>query len=103
MRLRSLPANGAQSFPKSSSHGLILFGGFVGRKVLELGHTYMLHQLGATRIDAFEANTRAFLKCLVVTQILYVDCTKSLLGDFAEYLRQSSKSYDWVGDIWAEV
>lgn len=77
------------------------FGGFAGKKVLELGplelgHSYMLHQLGAQRIDAVEANTRAFLKCLIVKEILAVDRVKLMLGDFVEYLRQTSESYDWV-------
>jgi len=78
-----------------------LFGGFSGRKVLELGplelgHSYMLHQLDAERIDAVEANTRAFLKCLIVKEILSADRVHLMLGDFVEYLRQTSESYDWV-------
>lgn len=77
------------------------FGGFADQKVLELGplelgHTFMLHKLGASRIDAIEANTRAFLKCLIVKEILSVDRVKLMLGDFVEYLRQTSESYDWV-------
>lgn len=78
-----------------------LFGGFSGQKVLELGplelgHSYMLHQLGAERIDAVEANTRALLKCLIVKEILSADRVHLMLGDFVEYLRQTSESYDWV-------
>lgn len=77
------------------------FGGFAGTKVLELGplelgHSYMLHQLEAERIDAVEANARAFLKCLIVKEILSVDRVHLMLGDFVEYLRETSESYDWI-------
>lgn len=78
-----------------------LFGGFAGKKVLELGplelgHSYMLHQLAAERIDAVEANSRAFLKCLIVKELLSADRVNLMLGDFVEYLRGTSESYDWV-------
>lgn len=78
-----------------------MFGGFADKKVLELGplelgHSYMLHQLGAERIDSIEANTRAFLKCLIVKEILSADRVHLMAGDFVEYLRDTSESYDWV-------
>ena len=78
-----------------------LFDGFAGKKILELGplelgHSYMLHQLKAERIDAVEANTRAFLKCHIVKEILSADRVHLMLGDFVEYLRATSESYDWV-------
>ncbi len=46
-------------------------GGFAGKSVLELGpmeggHTYMLSHGGASRVLAIEANSKAFLKCLLV-------------------------------------
>jgi hypothetical protein len=49
-------------------------GGFQNKTVLELGpleagHTYMLERLGAASILAIEANTRAFLKCLIVKEL----------------------------------
>lgn len=78
-----------------------LFDGFADKKVLELGplelgHSYMLHQLKAQRIDCIEANTRAYLKCLIVKELLSVDRVHLMLGDFVEHLRQTSESYDWV-------
>lgn len=78
-----------------------LFDGFAGKKVLELGplelgHSYMLQQLGAEHIDSVEANTRAFLKCLIVKEVLSANHVHLMLGDFVEYLRQTSESYDWV-------
>ena len=49
-------------------------GGAKGKNVLELGpleggHTYMFHQAGAESIIAIEANTRAYLKCLIAKEI----------------------------------
>lgn len=74
-------------------------GGFEAKKVLELGpleagHTYMMEQLGAASITAVEANSRAYLKCLIVKEILGLQRSKFLLGDAVEYLRQQSERFD---------
>src|SRR5262245_28634524 len=50
-------------------------GGVEGKTVLELGpleggHSAMLEALGAASILAIEANTRAFLRCLLVKELL---------------------------------
>ena len=50
-------------------------GKFLSKRVLELGplegaHTYMLQQLGAKEIISIESNKRAFLKCLIIKNIL---------------------------------
>src|SRR6187549_1828057 len=55
--------------------GLGRLGGIDGGNVLELGpleagHTYMLERAGAASVVAVEANTRAYLKCLIVKEIL---------------------------------
>jgi hypothetical protein len=76
-----------------------LLGGFGGYKVLELGpleggHTYMLEKRGAESILAIEANTRAFLKCLVVKEVLRLTRSRFLLGDFVAYLRDNEERYD---------
>ena len=68
-------------------------GGVVGRRVLELGpleagHTWMLEQRGAAEIVAIEANRRAFLKCLVVKEVLGMVRARFLLGDFVAFLRE---------------
>jgi SAM-dependent methyltransferase len=60
---------------------------------LEAGHTYMLHQAGA-HVVAIESNTRAYLKCLVVKELLAMNGCQFLLGDFAPYLETSTEHFD---------
>ncbi len=74
-------------------------GGVAGKKVLELGpleggHSYMLEKAGALEITAIEANSRAFLKCLVVKELLGLRRCSFLCGDFMEYLRQAGPAFD---------
>jgi len=74
-------------------------GGFNGQRILELGpleagHTYMLESLGAESILAIEANTRAYLKCLVVKEILGLNRSRFVLGDFISFLRQNEAPFD---------
>lgn len=76
-------------------------GGVEGKSILELGplegaHTYMLEQAGARSITAIEANSRAFLKCLVVKEVLGLQRAKFLLGDFEEYLRNPPERFDAI-------
>jgi Protein of unknown function (DUF1698) len=71
----------------------------VGRSVLELGpleggHSHMLERLGAERIVAVEGNRKAFLKCLVVKEVLGLRRVEFLYGDLVEYLRQTQDSFD---------
>lgn len=70
-----------------------------GRTVLELGpleggHSYMLHEGGARRIVAVEANRRAYLKCLIVKDVFGLDRVEFLCGDLVEYLRGSDERFD---------
>ena len=60
---------------------------------LEAGHTYMLHQAGA-EVVAIESNTRAYLKCLVVKELLDMSGCHFLLGDFAPYLETCTDHFD---------
>ncbi len=81
--------------------GLAELGGIDGQDVLELGpleagHSYMLEQAGAATVTAIEANTRAYLKCLIVKEILGLKRTRFLCGDFMEYLRHDPPRYDFV-------
>jgi hypothetical protein len=81
--------------------GLQQLGGVDGQHVLELGpleggHSWMLERAGAAAITAVEANTRAYLKCLVVKELLGLTRTRFLCGDFLEYLRQGTPHYDFV-------
>jgi len=62
---------------------------------LEGGHTYMLHEAGA-KVVAIEARAHAFLKCLVVKEILNLNRAHFLLGDFRAYLKSTFDRYDMV-------
>ncbi len=73
--------------------GVDLLGGVQGQRVLELGplegaHTYMLDRLGAAEVVAVEANTRAYLKCLVTKELLNITSAKFLCGDAVRYLER---------------
>jgi len=74
-------------------------GGFAGASIIELGpleaaHTTMMERMGARRIIAIEANTRAFLKCLCVKEIFALSRCEFQLGDFVEFLRESPPAFD---------
>lgn len=72
---------------------------FFGQQVLELGpleagHTYMARQYGARRVVAIEANTRAYMKCLIVKELFGLDRVEFRLGDFNEYLKVTDEKFD---------
>ena len=74
------------------------FGGVSGRSVLELGpleggHTYSLLAAGA-RVTAIEAQTRAYLKCLIAKELLDMRGARFRLGDFMAYLRGNPEHVD---------
>jgi SAM-dependent methyltransferase len=73
-------------------------GGVDGFRILELGpleagHTAMLHDAGAS-VVAIESNTRAFLKCLVVKELLDLKQAQFLLGDFVPYLEHTTERFE---------
>ena len=75
-------------------------GRFDGKDILELGpleagHTYSLEQLGAN-VTAVEANCEAYLKCLLVKELLELKRVKFLLGDFSGFLQQADKPFDII-------
>jgi SAM-dependent methyltransferase len=75
-------------------------GRFDGCKILELGplegaHSYQLEQLGADPVIAVEANTDAFLKCLIVKEMLQLK-TRFLCGDVLACLQGANGSFDMV-------
>ena len=81
-------------------------GGVDGAHVLELGpmeggHTWMLHEAGAASITSVEANTRLFLKCLIVRDLLKMDRARFLCGNFVEYLRTTGRTFDvcWASGV----
>lgn len=74
-------------------------GGVADKSVLELGpleggHSWMCERAGAASVLAVEANSRAYLKCLVTSEILALERTRFLLGDFVEFLKQTDKVFD---------
>jgi hypothetical protein len=74
-------------------------GGVQGKNILELGpleggHTYMLEAAGAASIVAIEANSHAYLRCLIVKEILGLRDARFLCGDFVEHLRGTTQRYD---------
>ena len=76
-------------------------GSVTGMKILEIGpleaaHTYLLERLGASSIIAVESNVEAWLKCLIVKNLLNLDKSKFVVGDAAKYLEQSSDNFDIV-------
>ena len=79
--------------------GVSQLGGVEGKTVIELGpleagHTYMLDHFGAAEIVSIEANTRAYLKCLIVKELLELKRARFLCGDFVEYLRTNERKFD---------
>ncbi|KQC11275.1 MAG: hypothetical protein APR54_02840 [Candidatus Cloacimonas sp. SDB] len=80
---------------------VLQFGGVNGKTILELGpleggHTYMLECLDAASILSIESNTRAYLKCLVVKEILGLKRAHFMCGDFVEYLKNTNNKFDVV-------
>ena len=75
-------------------------GRFDGMDILELGpleagHTYSLEQRGAN-VTSVEANCEAYLKCLLVKELLELKRVKFLLGDFSGFLQQTDKPFDII-------
>jgi hypothetical protein len=80
---------------------LSVLGDVSGQSALELGpleggHSYMLERAGFASILSIEANPRAYLKCLIVKEIVELKKTRFLCGDFLEYLRDSPAQVDAV-------
>jgi hypothetical protein len=70
-------------------------------EILELGplegaHTYMLDQTEARSILAIEANTRAYLKCLITKEVTKMSKSSFLCGDFCKYLERCDRHFDLV-------
>ena len=75
-------------------------GGFRRKNILELGplegaHTFMMSLRGAANITAIEANTRAFMKCLIVKNFLDFRAD-FMLGDFEKFIAERKRRYDFV-------
>lgn len=77
--------------------GVEALGGVKGLRVLEIGpleggHTYMLDRLGAAEVVAVEANSRAYLKCLVAKELLDIPSARFLYGDGIAYMQRQINS-----------
>jgi hypothetical protein len=75
-------------------------GGFKGMKILELGpleagHSYIMSKLGAEHVLAVEANTRLYLKCLIVKQLYKLDRCDFVHGDFVRYMQETPQAFDF--------
>ena len=76
-------------------------GSLEGMTILEIGplegaHTYKLEQLGASSITARKSNIEAWLKCLVVKEMLNLKKSHFLLGDALTYLENTRTRFDVV-------
>jgi hypothetical protein len=74
---------------------------FEGMSVLELGpleaaHTFQLEQLGAERILAIEANSEAYLKCLIMKEVFALKRSTFMLGDFSPYLAETRERFGLI-------
>jgi hypothetical protein len=61
---------------------------------LEAGHSFMLQHGGARSVLAIEGNQRCYLKCLVMKEIADLHAVHFELGNFIEFLRQTSHRFD---------
>jgi hypothetical protein len=80
---------------------LAQFGDVRGKSILELGpleggHSYMLESAGFGSILGIEANTRAYLKCLITKEIAGLSRTRFVCGDFVKFLKASPPHFDAV-------
>ncbi len=74
-------------------------GSVKGMRVLELGpleggHSYMLDRAGAGEVFAIEGNTGAFLRCLVLKELLGMPSVRFSCGDFIAYLQDTRERFD---------
>lgn len=81
-------------------------GGVSGLRCLELGpldggHSYMLERAGASQIIGVEANKDAYLKCLIVKELLGLQRCRFLCGDAIGYLQETEDRFDacWCAGI----
>ena len=63
---------------------------------LEGGHAYQFEKMGVAEIIGIESNVEAFLKCLIVKNLIGLQKARFLLGDFVEFLKQDTNRYDFI-------
>ena len=74
---------------------------FSGLHVLEIGpleaaHTYRLEQMGAASVTCIEASVEAWLKCLVVKEVLGLSRSSFHLGNISGFLAENQRCFDLV-------
>ena len=99
--LVSLPGSAGLFEDPRIAWAIETMGGVAGKSLLELGpleggHSYMLQNAGVKSVIAIEANTRAFLKCLLAKEIFKLDRVEFRLGDFVSYLQTCDDRFDAV-------
>lgn len=99
MNLTTTPGYGALFEDTRIDWAELMLGDFSNKNCLELGpleggHSYMLQKKGAFKISAIEANSRAYLKCLCMKEILNSDKVEFKYGDFMAYFEDSDERYD---------
>jgi len=62
----------------------------------EAGHTSILHEAGAKSILAIEANIIAFMKCLVVKEVLNLNKAEFRLGNFEKFIDDNDHEFDLI-------
>jgi hypothetical protein len=104
--LRDVRAGEAELFEDSRIHWAFeRLGGIAGPTVLDLGpleggYSYMAQQVGAAKVIGIEANSYAFLKCLVTKELLGLDRCSFLCGEVTAYLRTHDEPVDWTTRGW---
>lgn len=83
----------------------VIPGGIRGKSILELGpfegyHTAMFQEFGARSVTSVEASRTAYLKCLVVKQVMGLDA-EILYGDVPAFLAALHEDFDvvWASGI----
>jgi hypothetical protein len=91
--------------PRVSWVESLLSGGLQGMSVLELGpfeayQTALLERAGVTSVIAVEGSQTAFLKCLIVKELLGLKA-QFLYGDMQRFLDQEDRQFDivWASGI----
>jgi hypothetical protein len=76
-------------------------GSFQDKAVLEIGpleggHSWMMANLGAASVTAVEASSHAFLRCLLLKELLGLERVRFLYGDCVQYLKGSERRFDVI-------
>jgi len=91
----------ADSRPAQAAQVFGMNGRLDGMNILELGplegaHSFAMERLGASSILSIEANVEAFLKCLIIKEILNLRYTRFMLGDVMEFLKENRNRFDII-------